>query len=86
LKYEYLVAGGKYSQLFDGDMYFIGVALSYDGKGMPLAHSVQDFLLFANAHDNTRGWTPREITKETVPCSTLDPPHPRPLGRRGDRG
>lgn len=56
LKYEYLAAGGKYFQLFDWDMYFVGVALSYDGKGMALAHSVQDFLLFMNIGDNTRGW------------------------------
>jgi putative isomerase len=66
LKYEYLVAGGKYSQLFDWDMYFIGVALSYDGRGMALAHSVQDFLLFMNVGDNTRGWAPREITPDAL--------------------
>ena len=66
LKYEYLVAGGKYSQLFDWDMYFMGVALSYDGQGMALAHSVQDFLLFMNVGDNTRGWAPREITPAFV--------------------
>ncbi|MGA3328949.1 MAG: trehalase family glycosidase [Terriglobia bacterium] len=64
LKYEYLVPGGKYSRLFDWDMNFIGVALSYDGKGMELAHSVQDFLLFTDVSDARRGWTPREITPE----------------------
>jgi neutral trehalase len=55
LKYEYLVPGGKYTQLFDWDMYFTGVALSYDRQGMSLAHSVQDFLLFADINDDVRG-------------------------------
>jgi hypothetical protein len=64
LKYEYLVPGGKYTQLFDWDMYFIGVALSYDRQGMSLAHSVQDFLLFSGVNDNVRGWAPRLITAD----------------------
>jgi hypothetical protein len=64
LKYEYFSVGGKYTQLFDWDAYFIGVAFSYDGKGMELAHSVQDFLLFANVRDNSGGWAPREIYPE----------------------
>lgn len=61
LKHPYLVPQGPYFQLFDWDMYFMGVALSYDGIGRPVADSVKDFLEFVDEHANTRGYTPREI-------------------------
>jgi hypothetical protein len=66
LKFEYLAPAGKYSQLFDWDMYFMGVALSYDGLGMPLANSVKNFLAFVDMNDNSRGYTPREISPEAL--------------------
>lgn len=61
LKHPYLVPQGPYFQLFDWDMYFMGVALSYDDVGRPVADSVKDFLEFVDEHANTRGYTPREI-------------------------
>lgn len=61
LKHPYLVPSGPYYQLFDWDSYFMGVALSYDHHGAPLATSVQDFLSFVNQNAGDRGYTPREI-------------------------
>jgi putative isomerase len=61
LKYPYLVPSGPYYQLFDWDSYFMGVALSYDHQGEPLATSVQDFLSFVNRNAADPGYTPREI-------------------------
>jgi putative isomerase len=64
LKHPYLVPSGPYFQLFDWDMYFMGVALSYDGKGKPLATSVEDFLEFVDENADERGYTPREIAPD----------------------
>ncbi|HUI42712.1 MAG TPA: trehalase family glycosidase [Terriglobia bacterium] len=61
LKHPYVVPSGPYFQLFDWDMYFMGVALSYDGVGQPVADSVKDFLEFVDANANNEGYTPREI-------------------------
>ncbi len=61
LKHEYLVPAGPYTQLFDWDTYFMGVALSYDRVGMPLEDSVKDFLDTTDENYATRGYTPREI-------------------------
>jgi len=61
LKHPYLVPMGPYFQLFDWDMYFMGVALSYGGVGQPVADSVKDFLEFVDADANAEGYTPREI-------------------------
>lgn len=58
---EYLVPAGPYTQLFDWDTYFMGVALSYDGVGEPLEDSVKDFLDFTDENYGTKGYTPREI-------------------------
>lgn len=62
LKYEYLVPGGPYYQLFDWDMYFMGVALSYEGMGRPLASSVENFLEYVDEKGN--GYAPRQIAPE----------------------
>jgi alpha,alpha-trehalase len=43
-KYEYLVPGGVYDQLWDWDSFFIGVALTYTDKVDSLKNSVQNFL------------------------------------------
>ncbi len=64
LKHEYLVPAGPYFQLFDWDTYFMGVALSYDGIGRPLASSVEDFLEFVDEYANWPGYTPREIAPD----------------------
>jgi neutral trehalase len=64
LKHQYVVPSGPYFQLFDWDMYFMGVALSYDGVGQPVADSVKDFLEFVDANANDRGYTPREIAPD----------------------
>lgn len=64
LKHPYLVPSGPYFQLFDWDMYFMSVALSYDHVGQPVANSVKDFLEYVNANANDRGYTPREIAPE----------------------
>ncbi len=64
LKHPYLVPSGPYFQLFDWDMYFMGVALSYDGVGKPLASSIEDFLDFVNKRANDRGYVPREIAPD----------------------
>lgn len=61
LTHEYLVPAGPYTQLFDWDTYFMGVALSYDGVGEPLENSVKDFLDFTDENYATVGYTPREI-------------------------
>ncbi|HEV2615704.1 MAG TPA: trehalase family glycosidase [Candidatus Acidoferrales bacterium] len=61
LKHPYMVPAGPYTQLFDWDTYFMGVALSYDGVGEPLENSVKDFLDFADENWNSVGYTPREI-------------------------
>ncbi|MGH9452968.1 MAG: amylo-alpha-1,6-glucosidase, partial [Terriglobia bacterium] len=66
LKHQYLVPNGPYFQLFDWDMYFMGVALSYDGAGQPLADSVKDFLEFVDANANDEGYTPREIAPDAL--------------------
>ncbi|MEJ2008213.1 MAG: trehalase family glycosidase [Acidobacteriota bacterium] len=64
LKYPYLVPSGPYFQLFDWDSYFMGVALSYDGKGEPLANSVRNFLSFVGENANDTGYVPREIAPD----------------------
>ncbi|HUY12072.1 MAG TPA: trehalase family glycosidase [Terriglobia bacterium] len=66
LKHQYLVPSGPYFQLFDWDMYFMGVALSYDGVGQPVADSVKDFLEFVDADANDQGYTPREIAPDAL--------------------
>ncbi|MGH9430987.1 MAG: amylo-alpha-1,6-glucosidase [Terriglobia bacterium] len=66
LKHQYLVPSGPYFQLFDWDMYFMGVALSYDGVGQPVADSVKDFLEFVDANANDEGYTPREIAPDAL--------------------
>ncbi len=64
LKHEYLVPAGPYFQLFDWDMYFMGVALSYDDVGKPVANSVKDFLEFVDSNADWQGYTPREIAPD----------------------
>ncbi|HET9177272.1 MAG TPA: trehalase family glycosidase [Terriglobia bacterium] len=64
LKYPYLVPSGPYFQLFDWDSYFMGVALSYDGEGEPLADSVKNFLSFVGENANEAGYVPREIAPD----------------------
>jgi neutral trehalase len=66
LKHEYLVPSGPYWQLFDWDMYFMSVALSYDGVGKPVASSVQDFLEFVDEYADWPGYAPREIAPEAL--------------------
>jgi putative isomerase len=66
LKHEYLVPAGPYFQLFDWDMYFMGVALSYDGVGKPVASSIEDFLEFVDEYANWPGYTPREIAPDAL--------------------
>jgi neutral trehalase len=61
LTYDYIVPSGPYDQLFDWDMYFMGVALSYDHVGAPVESSVKDFLLWVDANANYPGYAPREI-------------------------
>lgn len=64
LKYEYLVPAGPYNHLFDWDMYFMGVALSYDGVGKPVASSVQCFLEFVDSNAGRTGYAPRELAPD----------------------
>lgn len=64
LTHPYLVPSGPYFQLFDWDTYFMGVALSYDGRGRALESSVEDFLDFTDERANFRGYTPREIAPD----------------------
>ncbi len=66
LKHQYVVPAGPYFQLFDWDMYFMGVALSYDGVGQPLADSIKDFLEFVDEYANDKGYTPREIAPDAL--------------------
>jgi putative isomerase len=66
LKHEYLVPAGPYFQLFDWDMYFMGVALSYDRVGEPVAGSIEDFLEFVDEYANWPGYTPREIAPDAL--------------------
>lgn len=66
LRYPYLVPSGPYFQLFDWDTYFMGVALSYDRVGQPLADSVKDFLSFVDEHADDRGYLPREIAPDAL--------------------
>ena len=61
LHYPYLVPSGPYYELFDWDSYFMGVGLSYDHQGKPLATSVEDFLSFVGQNAAYPGYTPREI-------------------------
>ncbi len=62
LKYPFLVPSGPYYQLFDWDSHFMGVALTYDHEGKPLATTVEDFLRFAGRNAADTDYTPREIT------------------------
>jgi putative isomerase len=64
LKHEYLVPSGPYTQLFDWDTYFMGVALRDDAIGALLEGSVKDFLDITDEEYNTRGYTPREIAPD----------------------
>ncbi len=64
LKYPYLVPAGPYFQLFDWDMYFMSVALSYDGVSRPVEDSVRDFLEFVNEAADSPGYAPREIAAD----------------------
>jgi putative isomerase len=66
LKHKYMVPAGPYTQLFDWDTYFMGVALSYDGVGEPLENSAKDFLDFTDENWGTRGYTPREIATDAM--------------------
>lgn len=66
LKHEYMVPAGPYTQLFDWDTYFMGVALSYDGVGEPLQNSAKDFLDLTDANWGSRGYTPREIETDAL--------------------
>jgi neutral trehalase len=66
LKHEYLVPAGPYWQLFDWDMYFMSVALSYEGVGKPVAGSVEDFLEFVDEYANWPGYAPREIAPDAL--------------------
>ncbi|MGA2077740.1 MAG: trehalase family glycosidase [Terriglobia bacterium] len=66
LKHPYLVPSGPYFQLFDWDMYFMGVALSYDGVGQPVADSVKDFLELVDENANNEGYIPREIAPQAL--------------------
>ena len=64
LKYEYMVPAGPYNHLFDWDMYFMGVALSYNAVGKPVASSVQCFLEFVDSNASRKGYAPRELATE----------------------
>jgi putative isomerase len=64
IRHEYLIPAGPFTHLFDWDMYFMGVALSYDGIGKPVASSVESFLEFVDEYANRTGYTPREIAPE----------------------
>src|SRR5947209_4386537 len=60
LLHPYLVPAGPYFQLFDWDTYFMGVALSYDNVGDPVATSMEDFLEFVDTNANDSGYVARE--------------------------
>jgi neutral trehalase len=66
LKHEYIVPDGPFFQLFDWDMYFMGVALSYDKVSSPIIGSVKDFLSFVDEFANWTGYTPREIAPDAL--------------------
>ena len=66
LLHEYIVPAGPYFQLFDWDMYFMSVALSYDKVSQPIDGSVQDFLAFTYEFANWTGYTPREIAPDAL--------------------
>jgi putative isomerase len=66
LKHEYIVPDGPYFQLFDWDMYFMGVALSYDQVSRPMIGSIKDFLAFVDEFANWTGYSPREITPNAL--------------------
>lgn len=66
LKHQYLVPSGPYWQLFDWDMYFMSVALSYDGVGKPVESSIEDFLEFVDEYANGQGYAPREIAPDAL--------------------
>ncbi|HEY7790773.1 MAG TPA: trehalase family glycosidase [Vicinamibacterales bacterium] len=66
LLHEYVVPKGPYFQLFDWDMYFMGVALSYDKVSRPIMGSVEDFLAFVDEFANWTGYTPREIAPDAL--------------------
>ncbi len=62
LRHSYLIPGAGYYQLFDWDSYFMGLALSYRGRGHSLAGVVEDFLGLTGHRWAYRGYTPREAT------------------------
>ncbi|MFA5161474.1 MAG: trehalase family glycosidase [Elusimicrobiales bacterium] len=66
LKHEYVVPDGPYTHLFDWDMYFMGVAFSYDKMGTPIVNSVKSFLEFVNETANWPGYAPREIAPDAL--------------------
>jgi len=66
LKHEYLIPAGPFTHLFDWDMYFMGVALSYDGVGKPVATSVESFLEYVDESNADPGYTPREIAPDAL--------------------
>jgi putative isomerase len=66
LLHEYIVPDGPYFQLFDWDMYFMSVALSYDKVSRPIVGSIENFLAFVDEFANWTGYTPREIAPDAV--------------------
>lgn len=42
----------------------MGVELSYDGEGDPLANSIKDFLSFVGSNATTPGYVPQEIAPD----------------------
>lgn len=66
LKYPYLVPSGPYYQMYDWDSYFMGVGLSYDHEGKPLATTVEDFLSFVGKNADDTGYTPRTVTTKAM--------------------
>jgi len=64
IKHDYLIPAGPFTHLFDWDMYFMGVALSYDGIGKPVASSVESYLEYVDKRANRLGYRPREIAPE----------------------
>jgi putative isomerase len=66
LKFQYLTPAGPYDQLFDWDMYFMGVALSYNRIWKPVVGSVKNFMSFVGQDSNVVGYVPREISPERL--------------------
>jgi putative isomerase len=66
LLHAYIVPDGPYFQLFDWDMYFMSVALSYDKVSRPIEGSIEDFLAFVDEFANWTGYTPREIAPDAL--------------------